>query len=116
MDEHAVAIVALDRDSAHLAVQLALKSFVPVIALSDDNTLTGSDIPWIFRLPAATTPAQAMRIVVAAASGSSTSPSQLRDTLASGNPILGVVFEPGGEPRSPIAAAQPLRGDRHKTP
>jgi len=106
MDEHAVAIVALDRDSAHLAVQLALKSFVPVVALSDDHTLTGSDIPWIFRLPAATAPAQAMRIVVAAASSSSASPSQIRAALASGNSILGIAFEPTGEPRSSIFAAK----------
>jgi hypothetical protein len=37
MDEHALAIVALDRDAAHLAEQLALKAFVPVVALSNDN-------------------------------------------------------------------------------
>jgi len=30
MDEHALAIVALDRNAGHLAEQLALKSFVPV--------------------------------------------------------------------------------------
>ncbi len=37
MDEHALAIVALDRDAAHLSEQLALKTFVPVIALSSDS-------------------------------------------------------------------------------
>jgi ABC-type branched-subunit amino acid transport system substrate-binding protein len=106
IDEHAIAIVALDRDSAHLAVQLALKSFVPVVALSDDRTLTSSDIPWIFRLPAATSPVEAMRILVTAASGSGASPTQLRDTLASDKFILGVAFEPGGEPRSSASAAR----------
>jgi ABC-type branched-subunit amino acid transport system substrate-binding protein len=106
MDEHAHAIVALDRVSAHLSVQLALKSFVPVVALSDDRTLTSSDVPWIFRLPAATRPEQAMRIVVAAASRSGASPTQLRDTLASGNSILGVAFEPNGEPRPAESAAR----------
>ncbi|MGP8253806.1 MAG: ABC transporter substrate-binding protein [Terracidiphilus sp.] len=106
MDEHAQAIVALDRDSAHLSEQLALKSFVPVIALSDDRTLTSSDIPWIFRLPAVTRPEQAMRIVMAAASRSGASPSQLRDTLSSGMSILGVAFEPGGEPRSAVSVAR----------
>ena len=38
MDEHALAIVALDRDAAHLAEQLALKAFVPVVALSEDKS------------------------------------------------------------------------------
>jgi branched-chain amino acid transport system substrate-binding protein len=42
MDEHALAIVALDRDSSHLAEQLALKSFVPVVALSSDKSLTST--------------------------------------------------------------------------
>ena len=37
MDEHALAIVALDRNAAHLAEQLALKAFVPVVALSGDE-------------------------------------------------------------------------------
>jgi hypothetical protein len=58
--------------------------------------LTSADVPWIFRLPAATAPEQAMRIVVAAALCAS--PSNIRDVLASGKPILGVAFEPGGEP------------------
>jgi hypothetical protein len=102
MDEHAVAIVALDRDSAHLSEQLALKSFVPVVALSDDRALTSADVPWIFRLPSSAAPAQAIRIVMAAASCAS--PSNIRDILASGKPILGVAFEPGGEPRSSVSA------------
>lgn len=105
MDEHAVAIVALDRDSAHLSEQLALKSFVPVVALSDDRALTSADVPWIFRLPSSTAPAQALRLVMAAASSSGLSPSQIRDILASGKPILGVAFDPGGEPRSSVSAA-----------
>ena len=61
MDEHALAIVALDRNAAHLAEQLALKAFVPVVALSDDKTLTSTNVPWIFRLPAGTTPASALQ-------------------------------------------------------
>jgi branched-chain amino acid transport system substrate-binding protein len=103
MDEHAVAIVALDRDSAHLSEQLALKSFVPVVALSDDRALTSADVPWIFRLPSSAAPAQALRIVMAAAACAS--PSQIRDILASGKPILGVAFELGGEPRPSASAA-----------
>ena len=33
MEEHALAVIALDRDCAHLAEQLSLKTFVPVVAL-----------------------------------------------------------------------------------
>ena len=61
MDEHASAIIALDRDAAHLAEQLALKAFVPVIALSDDRKLTSTNVPWIFRLPASTALIDAIR-------------------------------------------------------
>jgi branched-chain amino acid transport system substrate-binding protein len=103
MDEHAQAIIALDRDSGHLSEQLALKAFVPVVAISDDRTLTSANVPWIFRLPAATAPAQAMRIVASAASCAS--PANIRDVLASGKPILGIAFEPGGESRAILSAA-----------
>ncbi len=63
MEEHALAVVALDRDSAHLAEQLALKTFVPVVALCDDKALTSTNVPWIFRLPADAGAAEAMRLV-----------------------------------------------------
>ena len=99
MDEHALAIVALDRDASHLAEQLALKSFVPVMALSSDNTLTSTNVPWIFRLPAATTPAAAVQILAAAIARSGADPARLRDVLASGDIFSGVAFLPGGEPR-----------------
>ncbi len=62
-DGHGVAILALDRDAAHLAEQLALKMFVPVIALSDDRTLTSTNVPWIFRLPAHTGCSQALQVI-----------------------------------------------------
>ena len=99
MDEHALAILALDRDSAHLAEQLALKAFVPVLALSDDKKLTSTNVPWIFRLPAETTPAAALRVLEAAAGRSGSNPERLRDLLASGKPISGVAFLDSGEPR-----------------
>ena len=99
MDEHALAIVALDRDAAHLAEQLALKSFVPVIALSSDKTLTSINIPWIFRLQPETTPATALRMLVAAECISGANPERLRKTLASGDKISGVAFLDTGEPR-----------------
>ncbi len=97
LDEHAVAIVALDRDAAHLAEQLALKSFVPVIALSDDKTLTSTNVPWIFRLPRATGPAVALRVLRAAGLDGDASPWKMRDALASGASLAGVQFLPTGE-------------------
>ncbi|MGA2084659.1 MAG: ABC transporter substrate-binding protein [Terracidiphilus sp.] len=105
MDEHALAIVALDRNASHLAEQLALKSFVPVIALSSDKTLTSTNVPWIFRLPADTTPATALRLLQTAAERSAANgqsganPELLRDVLASGDLVSGVAFLPTGEPR-----------------
>ena len=54
-DEHAAGIIATDRNSSHLAEQIAVKALVPVIALSADRTLTSVNIPWIFRMPAGAT-------------------------------------------------------------
>ena len=99
-DQHAFAIVALDRDAAHLSEQMALKAFVPVIALSDDKALTSTNVPWIFRLPAATPPAAALRILETAAARSGPNSERMRDVLASGNDLAGVAFLPTGEPRA----------------
>ena len=99
-DQHALVIVALDRDSAHLAEQLALKAFVPVIALCGDKTLTSTNIPWIFRLPAATDPVSALTILRAAEAQSGPNPERLRDALASGRSWDGVAFLSTGEPRA----------------
>ena len=98
MDEHALAIVALDRDAAHLSEQLALKAFVPVIAVSGDKTLTSTNVPWIFRVPADTTPAAAIRLLQTAAAQSGANPEHLRDVLASGASLEGMAFQPTGEP------------------
>jgi ABC-type branched-subunit amino acid transport system substrate-binding protein len=97
-DQHAVAILALDRDAAHLSEQLALKAFVPVLALSDDKALTSTNIPWIFRLPATTAPAAAFQLIQQAASHSGPNPERLRDALASGASYSGLAFLPTGEP------------------
>jgi hypothetical protein len=94
-----LAVVALDRKSAHLAEQLAIKALVPVIALSGDKTLTSNNVPWIFRLPAETAPASALRLVGAAARQSGPNPERLRDVLASGNVLDGMAFLPTGEPK-----------------
>jgi ABC-type branched-subunit amino acid transport system substrate-binding protein len=99
MDEHALAIVALDRNASHLAEQLALKSFVPVVALSSDRSLTSNNVPWIFRLQPDTTPATALRMLAAAVCRSGPNPERLRDVLASGDAISGVAFKSTGEPQ-----------------
>jgi ABC-type branched-subunit amino acid transport system substrate-binding protein len=99
MDEHALAILSLDRASAHLATQLALKAFVPVVALADDRSLTSNNVPWIFRLPATTTPAAGLDLLQSAERVSGPDPEKLRDILASGSEIAGVRFLSTGEPR-----------------
>jgi hypothetical protein len=98
MDQNAVVILALDRNAAHLAEQLALKVFVPVVALSSDKTLTSTNVPWIFRLAPATTPVAALRLLQAAAARSGANPERLRDVLASGDEISGIAFLSTGEP------------------
>ncbi len=99
MDEHALAIVALDRDAAHLAEQLALKAFVPVIAVSDDKALTSTNVPWIFRMPSGTTPSTAIQLLQTAVAQSGANPQRLRDVLASGASLAGVAFPAStGEP------------------
>ena len=98
-DEHALAVIALDRNSAHLAEQLAIKTLVPVLALSSDKTLTSNNVPWIFRLPAETTPGFAVRLLCKAAEQSGPNPERLRNTLASGRLMEGVAFLSTGEPK-----------------
>jgi ABC-type branched-subunit amino acid transport system substrate-binding protein len=99
MDQHALAMVALDRDASHLAEQLALKTLVPVVALSGDKALTSTNVPWIFRLGAETTPAAAVRLLETAAARSGANSERLRDVLASGERLSGIAFLPTGEPR-----------------
>jgi branched-chain amino acid transport system substrate-binding protein len=99
IDEHALAIVALDRDAAHLAEQLALKTFVPVLAVSSDRALTSTNVPWIFRLPATTAPDRAIALLRDAEARSGPNPQRLRDVPASGEQIRGMAFLATGEPR-----------------
>ena len=97
-EDHALAILALDRDAAHLSEQLALKCFVPVLALSDDKTLTSVNVPWIFRLPGNTPAATALNLLRQAISRAGPNAERLRDQLASGQEVAGVAFLPTGEP------------------
>jgi ABC-type branched-subunit amino acid transport system substrate-binding protein len=99
MDEHALAVIALNSDAAHLAEQLSLKCFVPVVALSDDHRLTTTNVPWIFRLPAGTTPAAVLRLLEEAEASGGANPQAVRDALASGRSIAGFAFKSSGDLR-----------------
>ena len=99
-DQHALGLIALDRDSSHLAEQLAVKSFLPVLALSTDRALTSTNIPWIFRLPQGATLAQAVRCFVAAEEQAGMNAQRIRDVLASGSELAGLRFASSGEPSS----------------
>jgi len=101
MEKHALSVIALDRNSAHLAEQLALKSFIPVIALSSDSALTSTNVPWIFRLPSGTSAASALRLIQAAAQESGGDRFRLREVLASGRELSGMAFQPSGAPLLP---------------
>jgi len=98
-DKQVLAIVALDRASSHLAEQIGVKSLVPVLAVSSDHTLTSINIPWIFRLPEATSLERAVETISAAEHAAGPNRSRIRDELASGKNIAGVRFETTGEPR-----------------
>jgi ABC-type branched-subunit amino acid transport system substrate-binding protein len=98
-DQNVIAMIALDRNSSHLAEQIGVKTFVPVIAVSSDHALTSTNIPWIFRLPEGTSLPQALQTVAAAEQKSGPNRAKLREVLASGTQVAGVQFQPTGEPR-----------------
>ena len=95
--DHVLALIALDRPSSHLAEQIAVKVFVPVVAISSDRTLTSTNIPWIFRLPEGTTFEQALRTVSAAITQGGANRGRIREVLASGAAVAGVSFASTGE-------------------
>lgn len=99
---HVAGILALDRDSSHFAEQLGLKSFIPVMAISSDETLTSTNIPWIFRLPQETTLPQALSCFVAAILKGGPNAERIRDVLASGQAVAGVRFQSTGEPKTEV--------------
>ncbi len=90
----ALGLIATDRASAHLAEQIAVKTFVPVIALSSDHTLTSANIPWIFRLPPETPASTALAYLTNAARQVGPNRGRIREFLASGE------FESHGEVRA----------------
>jgi branched-chain amino acid transport system substrate-binding protein len=97
--EHAVGIVALDRNSSHLAEQLALRAFIPVIAISDDKTLTSINIPWIFRMPAESQAIMAIEMFKSSIARVGANADRIRKELSSGQPVAGVRFQSSGEPQ-----------------
>ena len=98
-EQDALAVIALDRNSSHLAEQIAVKSFVPVIALSSDRALTTTNIPWIFRLPQSTSLEQALRCLAEAVERAGPNRGNIRGLLSSGKPVAGLSFESNGELR-----------------
>jgi ABC-type branched-subunit amino acid transport system substrate-binding protein len=97
VQDHALGIIALDRDSSHLAEQIAVKTFVPVIAISSDKMLTSTNIPWIFRLPAGSDLSDGVRVFTQAADAAGANRGKIREFLASGTSIAGVRFDSTGE-------------------
>ena len=82
-DREALGLIATDRNSSHLAEQLAAKSFVPLIAVSADHTLTSVNIPWVVRLPADTPVEDALTRLLTAAEKSGPNRGRLREILTS---------------------------------
>jgi hypothetical protein len=99
LDDRLIAVIATDRNSSHLAEQIGVKSFVPVIGISSDRSLTSINIPWIFRLPSGTPLADAVRCVLEAGDKAGPNRGKLRALLASGAALAGgIQFDSTGEP------------------
>ena len=90
---------ALDRNSSHLAEQIGVKSFVPVLAIASDRALTSTNIPWIFRLPEGTALEPALRCLADAIDRAGPNRAKIREVLASGVAVAGLRFESTGELR-----------------
>jgi len=101
-------LIGLDRPSSHLAEQIAVKSFVPVIAISSDRTLTSANIPWIFRLPEGTSLSEAVQCFSAAIDHAGANRARIRELLASGTEVAGVRFAPTGELTQGQSGAKPF--------
>jgi len=95
-----IGMISTDRSASHLAEQLAVKLFVPLIALSADRSLTALNIPWIFRMPPDGSIEQAVRIMAEATEKGGANRGRVRQVLASGTTLAGgAQFNTRGEPR-----------------
>jgi branched-chain amino acid transport system substrate-binding protein len=97
--DQALGIIALDRNSSHLAEQIGVKTFVPVIAISSDKMLTSTNLPWIFRLPEGTALSDAVQVFAQATKASGANHGKIREFLASGASAGGMRFDSTGEMR-----------------
>ena len=84
-------VVATNRAAAHLAEQIAVKTFLPMIAVSADRMLTSTNVPWIFRPGPETTVAAAVRILADAADHVGLDRGRIREYLAA------TAFDSSGE-------------------
>jgi len=95
---NAIGMISTDRNSSHLAEQLAIKAFVPLVAVSSDKSLTNVNIPWIFRMPAGTPVEDALRCMLDAAEKAGPNRGRVRQVLASGSLLAGKLrFDSKGE-------------------
>jgi len=96
--ERLIGLIATDRASSHLAEQLAVKMFVPLIAVSADRSLTALNIPWIFRLPVDASIADAVRAMADATRKAGSNRERVRNLMSSGVTLAGGVrFDQRGE-------------------
>ena len=80
------------------------QTFLPVVAISADRSLTSANIPWIFRLPEGTALANAVGSLFSAIEQAGPNRGAIREFLASGKSLAGVRFDSVGEA---IAVAGP---------
>jgi len=99
-DPSVIGLVAVGREASHLAEQIAVKTFLPVVAISSDRALTSTNVPWIFRVGADVPVADAVRCLTAGADRAGPNRLRIRDLLASGSPVAEkFAFASNGEPR-----------------
>jgi len=96
--QQAIALIATDRAAAHLAEQIAVKTFMPVIELWADHKLTTTNIPWIIRLDPATPVLEAVEVLIDAVKQAGPNRGRVREYLASGRALGGkFAFDTSGE-------------------
>jgi len=99
-DPAVIGLVAVGREPAHLAEQIAVKTFMPVLAISADRSLTSANVPWIFRVGPEVPAAEAVECLAAAVGRAGPNRRRVRDLLASGDAVGGKYeFASNGEPR-----------------
>jgi branched-chain amino acid transport system substrate-binding protein len=96
-EKRVLGIIALDRNSSHLAEQIGTKAFVPVLAISSDRMLTSTNIPWIFRLPPTTSLREALHCLTETVLAVGPDREKIRNLLGSGTSVAGMRFQSTGE-------------------